>query len=300
MSHLNISELHCRHKVADDWCKGCKGKRPDASFHPAAYWLLDSGASCHFTGELSDFTHYKPIKEKVFAKTANGIAQITGLGTVLLQCVNKHGDEHVVKLSPVLHMPDITAKLISLGKLLLSDYSIRGNKSGIEVYGCGNSIWFAPDPEYNQKTLFGISSIPTIRATYTNFVSKVDYDIMHRRLGHASKEVIRHVRKHMQCFPDIHIPSEDCPCLGCLLGKMANHPFLENEHRATKPFELVHSDLKSFLVLSYQKYKYVMTILDDYTSHTWTILLHTKAVVITAATNFLEMVHTQFDVHVKG
>ena len=81
---------------------------------------------------------------------------------------------------------------------------------------------------------------------------------------------------------------------------MPNRAFPENEQRATKPFELVHSDLKSFLVLSYRKFKYVITFYDDYTSHTWTMALHSKAAAITATKDFLEMVHVQHNAHVIG
>ena len=104
----------------------------------------------------------------------------------------------------------------------------------------------------------------------------------------------------MQRFPDIHFPTEDCVCPGCALGKMPNQAFPENERRATKPFELVHSNLKSFLVQSYQKFKYIITFYDDYTSHTWTMALHSKATAITAAKDFLEMVRVQHNVHVIG
>jgi len=62
----------------------------------------------------------------------------------------------------------------------------------------------------------------------------------------------------------------------------------------------VHSDLKSFPVTSYWKFKYVITFYNDYTSHAWTMPLHSKAAVITAAKDFLEMVHVQHDAHVIG
>ena len=81
---------------------------------------------------------------------------------------------------------------------------------------------------------------------------------------------------------------------------MPNRAFPENERCATKPFELVHSDLKSFPVTSYQKFKYIITFYNDFTSHAWTMALCSKAAAITAAKDFLEMVHVQHNVHVIG
>ena len=62
----------------------------------------------------------------------------------------------------------------------------------------------------------------------------------------------------------------------------------------------MHSDLKSFLVMLYWKYKYVITFYDDFTSHAWTMPLRFKAAVITAAKDFLEMVHIQHNAQVVG
>ena len=81
---------------------------------------------------------------------------------------------------------------------------------------------------------------------------------------------------------------------------MPNRAFPESERRASKPFELVHSDLKSFPVPLYQKYKYVITFYDNFTSHTWTMPLRSKATAITTAKDFLEMVCAQHNVQVVG
>ena len=290
----------CSHDWNDACCAGCKGKMADKSFMPGQFWLLDSGASCHFTGDISDFASYQELTHKHYAKTANGVAEIAGVGTILLWCLDSTGDELVVKLTQVLYMPGTTACLISMGELLLRDYKVTGDKSGISLTGKSNHLWFGPDPEDEDGVIFGIRSIPTIRSNFIASVSKVDYDIMHRRFGHPSKDVLRRAQKHTLRFPEIHFPSENCVCPGCALGKMSNRAFPENEKCASKPFELVHSDLKSFPVPSYRKYKYVITFYDDFTSHAWTMPLRSKAAAITAAKDFLEMVHVQHNAQVVG
>ena len=68
------------------------------------FWLLNSGVSCHFTGDLGDFTSYQKLKHEHYAKmTTNGVVLITGIGMVLLWCLDHNtGDEKVVKLTQVL------------------------------------------------------------------------------------------------------------------------------------------------------------------------------------------------------
>ena len=69
-------------------------------------------------------------------------------------------------------------------------------------------------------------------------------------------------------FPkDIKFPKNDPICQGCAEGKMPSASFPPSQSQATRPFEIVHTDIKSFPVLSYHKYKYIVTFLDDYTSH---------------------------------
>ena len=264
---MHSANAICFHEVHDARCVKCKGKKADGSKLQGAFWLLDSGASRHFTGNRDDFADYQVLDYKLYAKTANSKAEIVGVGTVLLRTVDHNGEEAIVTLAQVLHMPSANARLISMGEFLTSGYSIRGNKSGLQLYNSVASLWFGPDPENLRCVTYGIRSIPTIRSNYIASVSKVNYDIMHRRFGHPSKAVLRHVQKHTQRFPEIHFPTEDCICPGCALGKMSNRAFPENPQCASKAFELVHSDLKSFPVPSYRKYKYIITFYDDFTSH---------------------------------
>ena len=97
----------------------------------------------------------------------------------------------------------------------------------------------------------------------------IDYELLHRRLGHPSKDVLRATHKHMKDFPSITILPVEPVCPGCQLGKQPNHLFAANESHATKPFELVHSDLKSFETESYHRLRYIIIIYDDYTSMGW-------------------------------
>jgi hypothetical protein len=50
-----------------------------------AEWLLDSGASMHFTNSINDFIDYQVIK----VVTANGLMTVTGKGAVILTVENK-------------------------------------------------------------------------------------------------------------------------------------------------------------------------------------------------------------------
>ena len=75
--------------------------------------------------------------------------------------------------------------------------------------------------------------------------------------------------------------------------------FEDSTSRASKPFELIHSDLKELPVLSYHHYKWFVTFLDDFTSYGWIVLLRKKSDTATAINDFLAMVCTQYNALVK-
>ena len=68
---------------------------------------------------------------------------------------------------------------------------------------------------------------------------------------------------------------------------------------ATEVFKRIHSDLKSFPVLSYHKYKYFIVFLDNYTSFAWITLLYDKASAITALKQWLALIKNQYDSGIK-
>ena len=134
--HISSQAYICSHEIHDACCANCKGKMADGSEISGAFWLLNSGASHHFTGDLGDFASYQELKHKHYAKMANGVAEIAGIGTVLLQCLDHNtGDEKVVKLTQVLHMPGASACLISMGEMLLCNYRVTGDTKGISLIG---------------------------------------------------------------------------------------------------------------------------------------------------------------------
>ena len=75
--------------------------------------------------------------------------------------------------------------------------------------------------------------------------------------------------------------------------------FADSVSRASRTFELIHSDLKELLTILYHKYKYFVTFLDDYSSYCWVVLLKQKSDTLHAIDDFLALVHTQHNALVK-
>ena len=93
-----------------------------------------------------------------------------------------------------------------------------------------------------------------------------DYTLWHRRMGHAHQRVIKHLGKNMEGGPHQTTNAPSGACEGCEKGKSKRLPFPASKLRATRPLDLVHSDLDEMPVLSIGGYKYTTTYLDNYSS----------------------------------
>jgi hypothetical protein len=124
-------------------------------------------------------------------------------------------------------------------------------------------------------------------------VTTVDYDIMHRRFAHPSKDVLQHASGNTQNFPsNMSFPSIDPVCQGCAEGKMTRSSFPPSPQCLKAPFDKVHMDLKEFSVQSYSQYKFFILLFDNCTSFGWIVLLRRKSEADPAIRQFIAMVKT--------
>ena len=251
-------------------------------------WLIDSRASEHFTYDINDFVDYEVLKDHSSVKTANSTAEVQGKGTVILAL----NTGEIIRISPVYHVPTLTCQLLAMGKFLQSSYTSTGNNKSIRIMK-GSKSFLTFNPRCEKDSLYVIKSyMPNETDIHMaiNTIYGMDYDIIHRRLAHPSKEVLLKARKHLKDFPEIEFPKEEHLCPGCVQGKMINRSFPPSTRRASQPFELIHSNLKSFPIDSYHKFRYVIVFLDGYTSAAWTVNLCTKDAALTATFQFIELV----------
>lgn len=290
-SACNMSNNLCPCNEIYAMCNKCKSKQPICK--APAVWILDSGASFHFTFEMNNFLLCEPIKEKIVVNTSNFQTSIVGKGSVVLDTV---GNKTVV-VAPVFYIPDLRARLLLLGTFLRHGLTL--NSSVIEMRLMkGKEDFLTFCPRFSVDTNYIIEERIHSDANQSMFnnttIYGVDYDIMHCRMGHPSREALRRAQKNTLNFPQISIPSQNPICPGCTQGKMHDTSHLPSLKQATRPFELIHSSLKEFPTVSYSKYKWAVVFVDDYTSYAWTVLLRSKDKTLHATKQFLATVEAQY------
>ena len=262
-----------------------------------AVWLLDSGASLHFTNKLSDFADYSPLTEEIIVTTANGKTTAKGKGTVILRCEGqRNGAGATVRIAPVYYMPELTSRLLSMGEFLRDGLSVKGSLNSITLVKPNGKAFLTFHPRSEHDTIYCVKSADSAEALNAHaLVTRVEYTTMHRRFAHPSRTVLQHAKSHTLEFPVVNFPRDDPICGGCAQGKMPMRPFPASSHRATRCFELIHSDLKSFPVESYRKNKYAIIYVDDYSSHAWLVCMRNKNASLSNTRQFLAYAENQYE-----
>ena len=176
----------------------------------------------------------------------------------------------------------------------LDDLTVYGNaKSIIFLWNIRKEfLWFKP---HLPRDLIYIVYSHAYEDTHVNLttVYAVDYQTLHKSLAYPLCDIILHAKKNTWNFPDITFLEKNPICSGCAYGKMPNHTFSLNPVHAKKAFELIHLDLKSFLMDLYWKYKYLIVFIDDYIRFAWTSCMQTKSESIKHMHDFIALISTQ-------
>ena len=120
--------------------------------------------------------------------------------------------------------------------------------------------------------------------------------LWHRRLGHASMDLISKIVKNdlVKGLPKINF-QKDRTCEACQFGKQIKTSFKSKNHVSTsKPLQLLHIDLfgpSRYASLSGKFYAFV--IVDDYSRYTWVLFLANKDDAIDAFRIFCKKVQNE-------
>jgi len=144
-------------------------------------------------------------------------------------------------------VPQITARLLSLGQFLKEGMHVYGNDAMISLHLLDQTPVCNVNWVLLPKTTLIIYWLLATRHRQQDVHSifKVDYDIMHRRLAHPSKEVLRKARSSTKdsrksAFHGTIPYALDVHWERCL------RTFPPSQSRAKNPFDKVHSNLKQF------------------------------------------------------
>lgn len=122
-----------------------------------------------------------------------------------------------------------------------------------------------------------------------------DITLWHKRLGHPSNDVL----KHMLSI-DENERTEITNYEVCAKSKQHRQPFLLSETRSERAFELMRLDMWGpYSETSISGARYMLTIIDDYSRSSWTFLLPRKSQVSVTLRKFFAIIKTHYSMDVK-
>ncbi|KAH9724999.1 hypothetical protein KPL70_007704 [Citrus sinensis] len=246
----------------DDLNEGLKKKKNK--------WYLDSGCSRHMTGNYAWFSSFTKIEnggDVSFGDNSKG--KILGIGNV--------GKVSSTLIENVCLVENLKHNLISISQLCDKGYKVIFDKfSCVIENSCDGKTLFVGN-RCGNVYIIDIECASTLDKCFSALHD--DCWLWHRRLGHASMDLISKILKDnlVKGLPKIGF-QKDKICEACQFGKQIKTSFKNKNHISTsKPLELLHIDLfgpSRYASLNGKYYAFV--IVDDYSRYTWVLFLANK------------------------
>ena len=253
---------------------------------PSLLFTIDSGASVHVTNSiefLKDIREYKinlilPNKAKI---------RITKIGTLSGYINNKP-----FEIEDVLYSKELNKNLISYSILrkagYLADYILIDDNIYFRLANKNqNLLCIAKENDANICNIIVSKrwNINNDQNIYNLELDDYSEKIWHLRLCHFYNN---NLRKYLEGH---NIKKSNC--IDCKSSKLKKAPLNKSTSHASRPLELIHSDVLGLLKLSRNNYKYVITFLDDYSRKSWIYLMKKISEVTDIFTHFVKMVSNE-------
>lgn len=260
-------------------------------------WILDSGASDHMCSSKSMFSTISPLNQPITISLPNGdILSISFAGTVQIT--------PEIILTNVLYVPNFKYNLLSIHRLT-QQLNCTVNFTSTTCFLQGHSLRKPLALGDSQKGLYILSSVNNTvnQSCFSSVASNTSLSLnknvsaltWHSRLGHLPVSKLKTL-----CNIDSSCIDTLSVCDVCAKARQHRLPFPHSTIHTTRKFELVHVDLWGpYSVCTYNKCKYFITIVDDFTRTTWTHLLSCKSNAFPFLKQFIALVHTQFQATVQ-
>lgn len=131
------------------------------------------------------------------------------------------------------------------------------------------------------------------------FATVTDLGLWHRRFGHLNYESIKKILSHDKEHK-VNLSQNVEKYWTCVEGKQTKLPHNQHRIRAKQPLQLIHSDLIGPInPESYDKKKYVLTFVDDYTHFTAAYIIELKTEVLKFFKKYEAMATAHFNLKVS-
>jgi transposase InsO family protein len=264
-------------------------------------WNADTGATSHMTPHRHWLRNYSP--KRVPIKLAdNTVVYSAGVGSVVFHPTLEGKRGRAVEFSNVLHVPQLRNNLLAVLYLTRrSSFDVHINATHMSFSRSnGPPLFVAPINEHNAAFLDGVTEAITEYASPATTVP-LDLALWHRRLAHHNlTDVKALIERKLVTGMQLDVKTAPDPlCEPCLAGKMHANPFPSSSSHASRPLELVHSDVHAVPYPTFSGYRYWVTFIDDYSRYRFVLPIRAKSDVFDAFKQFKAFAENQTERRIK-
>jgi transposase InsO family protein len=255
----------------------------NASSSTQSSWISDTGATDHFTPDISHIPDCHEYRGNEQVTVGNGQSlPINHTGNSQL-----YASSHLFKLRHVLHVPSMSSNLLSVHKFCKDNnasFHFDASKFRIKDLSSGRLLYSG----LSERGLYPIHGaiFPESTSPQSFHTSAIDVSssLWHNRLGHPQQIVLHHVLQKRLSLP---VSNTHSVCSHCLAGKMHQLPFPKSVSITSRPLEIVHSDVWGPApITSNNGTRFYVIFVDDFTRFTWFFPLHHKSQVLSSFMHF--------------
>lgn len=254
-------------------------------------WYMDSGASYHMTPNESILVNKVKSDVNDITVANNSKMNVESMGKTNLT-LNKND----IEIGKVLHIPDLTANLLSVYQIVQKDNVVVFDKNWCSIYGADKALIA------RCKSINGVYKFQNEQPKC--LLSKAEANsafTWHRRFGHLNYKSLCKLRDGVVDgikFPDANVGLSNCKV--CAEGKQTRLPFETSKSRTFHVLDLVHADLIGEMeTQSIGGARYILTFVDDFSRKVFVYFLRKKSEVFETFVNFKNFVENQTERRIK-
>jgi hypothetical protein len=244
-------------------------------------WTLDSAC----TAQKDLFTKISPHGGSVTVGTGKQTPTI-GRGTIELDLRLSDNTTVAATLNDVLYVPGLLGgNLISESVLEKKGFCITSSGGHRRVLKDGKEWMYAVADLKMSSSEYVIQQVVN-KACFSSYIEA------HKVFGHSGASVME--RMSNLCPTIIPPKPEIFHCPSCALSKSTHSVPPPAHQRASKPFELLHSDLSGNFSTSLDGNQYYIAFIDDFSRFAWVYFLKKKSDTTKAIKDILKRIQTQY------
>lgn len=252
-------------------------------------WIIDSGSTSQMTNNANILKNQRSIKMKIGVANKEGSMIAKSAGTVFLSNC---------KLEKVLYVPDLKANLLSVNAITKKGGIVQFNDDKVTVHVKGNNVL------EGKRNSEGFYVIEKDQMSESVFITNDDHDVetWHKRLGHLGAEnmiKLLNISDGMKLNKN-EITKQLKNCKTCIEANHVRIPFKTQRRRATRPLEIIHSDVCGPITPSpWDGMKYFITFIDDFTNYTKVYLMKVKGEAVNKIKEFIKQMEVKWERYVS-